>query len=254
VICLKIFLTAMLLTVDIGNTQVKMTLFDTAGVVCKRRVLVMAKKWSVGDVQRQVGRGFTAVIVSSVAAHDGGLVAVLQQLATVYVMGPKLALPIALDYQTKATLGADRVAAAVGAQTLLRGKNILIIDAGTCIKLDLLTADGVYGGGSISPGLAMRYQALHHFTGRLPLLKASDKFAYPGKSTKASMHAGVVNGCVAEIEMAAQVLRKEYKQLKCVMTGGDGPFFAQRVNLSIFAAPYLVDIGLHEILRYQLSR
>ncbi|WP_460500536.1 type III pantothenate kinase, partial [Hymenobacter agri] len=133
----------------------------------------------------------------------------------------------------------------------------LVIDAGTALKFDLVTADETYHGGSIGPGLAMRLRALHAFTGRLPLLElpaADATIPLVGDSTTGSMLSGVVNGMVAEIEGLLAQYRQRYPGLGVVLTGGDAAFLAARLPKCIFVVPELVLLGLNRILAYHVDK
>jgi type III pantothenate kinase len=160
-------------------------------------------------------------------------------------------------YATPHTLGADRLAAAVGAAHLRPGQDTLVVDAGTALKLDLVTADGTYHGGSIGPGLHMRLRALHTFTGRLPLLALPDADAtipLVGDSTTGGLLSGVVNGTVAEINGLLAAYRQQYPGLGVLLTGGDAAFLAARLPGRIFVVPELVLVGLHSILAYNVDK
>lgn len=166
------------------------------------------------------------------------------------------ATPLRNAYATPLTLGADRLAAAVGAAGLRPGQPTLIVDAGTALKCDLVTADGTYHGGSIGPGLGMRLRALHAFTGRLPLLAlppADATIPLTGDSTTGSVLSGVVNGAVAEITGFIAQYQQHYPGLGVLLTGGDAAFLAARLPARIFVVPELVLLGLNRILAYHVD-
>jgi type III pantothenate kinase len=140
------------------------------------------------------------------------------------------------------------LANAVGAARIFPGKNCLVIDAGTCIKYDFVNAKGEYLGGAISPGITMRYQALHAFTAQLPLVKAQPHVKLTGNSTASAIVSGVQNGALSEIEHVILQYKKQYKPLKIVVTGGDWGLFANQIKSHIFAAPDLTLMGLNQIL------
>src|SRR5688572_5358241 len=155
-----------------------------------------------------------------------------------------VALPFDLTYKTPQTLGADRMACVAGALALHPDKNVLVIDAGTCLKFEMLTKDKVYLGGSISPGLAMRYNALHHFTGRLPLIDHRDWEEAWGQSTEESILAGVQHGYLGETEKRIAQFSGAFDDLNVIVTGGDASFLADRLKTRIFAEPLLIHHGL----------
>jgi type III pantothenate kinase len=153
-------------------------------------------------------------------------------------------LPFLVNYKTPNTLGSDRLAAAAGAYYLFPKSDVIIVDAGTCIKFDFLSSDGVYLGGSISPGLAMRYAALPHFTGLLPLVKHRELKSQLGKSTEESILVGVQQGFIGEAEYRIAAIKKLYPKLKVVITGGDASFLEEHLKIRIFAEPNLIHTGL----------
>ena len=127
---------------------------------------------------------------------------------------------------------------------------MLIIDAGTCIKYDFVNSKKHYKGGAISPGLNMRFIALHKLTDQLPLVQINNHGKLIGNSTVTAIQSGVFNGMIEEIKGIIGRYKMEYGQLKVILTGGDAARFAGQLNLSIFAASDLVNIGLNEIIKY----
>jgi type III pantothenate kinase len=157
-------------------------------------------------------------------------------------------LPFKNKYKTPQTLGNDRIANAAAAAVIYAGKNNLVIDAGTCLKFDFIDDNGYYLGGAISPGLVMRYEALHHFTGKLPLLKTVPFKKLNGRSTAESIHAGVQNGMLNEVLATIESYSKKYNQLNIILTGGDWRLFAGRLKKGIFADPFFTLKGLQILL------
>lgn len=161
---------------------------------------------------------------------------------------PETPLPIQNQYGSPATLGMDRIAAVCGAWQLFPHQNSLIIDAGTCITYDIIDSMGQYQGGSISPGLFMRFRAMHTFTARLPLVEPVNNPDLTGKTTATCMQSGVIFGMIDEIDGVIDRYRKNNPDLKVILCGGDAPFFENKLKASIFASPELVLIGLNRIL------
>ncbi len=160
-------------------------------------------------------------------------------------------LPIKNNYKTPETLGYDRIAAAVGAFEHFPTSPCLIIDAGTAITVDLMY-ESSFMGGCISPGIEMRFRALHQFTNKLPLLTKSTNFDYPGKSTEESIYNGVIQGVVFELEKRIEDFQKSYPNGKIIITGGDGFYLVKLIKKTIFAEPELVLKGLINILKYNV--
>lgn len=168
-------------------------------------------------------------------------------------MSHRLMLPLKNNYRTPETLGKDRLAAAAGAVRLYPGQAVLIIGLGTCITYDFVSARGVYRGGSISPGLEMRLQAMHHFTEKLPLVKFDPEADLIGDSTTTALQAGAVWGMTSELRGMMDRYCKKYKNLKVILAGGGADFFKKRLKKPIFAHPNLVLLGLNEVLSLNVS-
>lgn len=164
-----------------------------------------------------------------------------------------LPLPIKIEYATPDTLGVDRIAAACGATELFPHQNTLVIDAGTCLNYEFVDDRAQYHGGAISPGIEMRFKAMHTFTARLPLVSLNKEVDLIGNSTESCMQSGVMNGIVGEVEGMIQRYQEKYPELMVVLCGGDAPLFENRLKPTIFAAPDLVLMGLNRILRYNAS-
>jgi type III pantothenate kinase len=166
------------------------------------------------------------------------------------VLSEKTPLPIINSYKTPLTLGKDRLAAVAGASVLYPEKDILVFDAGTCLTIDFINSDKEYIGGRISPGIEMRYNALHTFTDKLPLIKSKKNTLVIGNDTKTSIICGVQQGILAEVKAIISDYKSQNTDTVFVFTGGDSFYFEKELKNSIFANPNLVLIGLNEILDY----
>lgn len=238
--------------IDIGNTRMKVALFvhnELDGVLtfsnrAHRQVADLIENASAH-------RG----IISNVSNLAQPVSEVFQENLKILEFDQNTSVPIKIDYETRDTLGTDRIANAVGARKAYPGKNVLIIDFGTCIKYDVLTEDGVFRGGAIAPGVQMRFKAMYQMTGRLPLIKEWDESEelWPGKNTRSSMVSGVVQGIHSEILRYIDLVNEHYNNLTVIATGGDFTFFDKAFKNIIFANPYLTLHGLHEILRYNMD-
>ena len=158
-------------------------------------------------------------------------------------------LPIKRGYATPETLGLDRIAAVVGAVMQCPDKAVLIVDAGTCVTYDLLTADGTFAGGNIAPGIRLRLRAMHEHTGKLPLIDDAGETPEIGFSTETAMRAGAVLGVAYEIEGYIARLNKVYPDLFVFLTGGDALKLAAKIKSRIFVDENLVLTGLNRILQ-----
>ena len=233
------------LILDIGNTRTKAAVFDGDQLV--DHVTVTGNGADRLEALARIHGPFQSTMIASVAGTEPELDGLL--FGKLIRVRSGLKLPLKISYKTPETLGADRLANAVGAVHINPGRNCLVIDAGTCIKYDLITADGTYPGGMISPGIAMRFKALHKFTGKLPALKNDGNIpALIGQSTDGSMRSGVINGAFLEAEGVIGKLESEYGQLDVILTGGDAGLFEGTLKNTIFAAPHLTLTGLKVIL------
>lgn len=161
--------------------------------------------------------------------------------------------PFVNKYATPKTLGIDRMVLATGATLQFPNQNRLVIDVGTCVTYDFIDADDNYLGGAISPGLRLRYEALHNFTSKLPLLQSESPVGFIGDSTLESIHSGVVNGLVYEIDGFID----EYKALSInfiiILTGGDTVFLAKRLKNTIFANSNFLLESLNQTFQYKIK-
>lgn len=143
-----------------------------------------------------------------------------------------------------AGLGADRVAADIGARSIMPEHTLLIIDAGTCLTFDVIGRDGTVLGGAISPGINLRLRAMHEHTAALPLLDAEGEHPVLGYDTPTSMRSGAINGIRWEIEGYIRTMQKQYPDLHVFMTGGDDMEFPEDLQHIITREPLLVQKGL----------
>ncbi|MDX8338243.1 type III pantothenate kinase [Draconibacterium sp. IB214405] len=237
------------LVIDIGNTRTKYS-------VCNRDEVL--DTFSVDEflpsIIKELKKEYTGLdkaILSSVTNYSAELKnALSNEFKTFVELGPATALPIENCYHTKDTLGKDRIAAVVGAYHLYSGFNVLVIDAGTAITFDLLTAEGKYLGGNISPGLEMRYKALNQFTGKLPKVEKGELKELIGKTTEQAIRAGVQHGIVFEVDGAIASFKEIYDNLKVIITGGDAEFFDYKLKNSFFVHFNLTSLGLNRILQH----
>lgn len=243
------------LVVDIGNTFSKVAVFDhnQKVMVSKFNNLTpldleqLVKKYAVNNLM------ISSVNNKTLDFEDEDW---LKNINLIY-FNHQIQTPIKNNYQTPQTLGLDRLAAMVGAFFLYPNQSVLAIDAGTCITYDFLNKQSVYKGGSISPGIQMRFKAMHHFTGKLPevAFDANASFFY-GSNTLDAIQSGVINGVFFEVAGYIQQYLNEDPQTKIILCGGDASFFDTRLKNSIFAhqillEPDLVLIGLNTIVNYQ---
>ena len=240
--------------IDLGNTFAKIGWFGNETLIEARY------KIPLDELLETVMQQLPEQAILSSTSHDTQSYADLLQKLGVRVvqLSPSLPLPIGKEYDTPQTLGADRLAAAVGAKVLFPEDSCLVIDMGTCVTYDWVSVEAVFQGGIISPGLRMRFQAMHTFTKRLPLIDIGAKgfSGFPdlvGKSTQSAMQSGVFNGLLAEIEGFIERYKRERGECQVLLCGGDAPLFENSLKNRIFAAPNLVLVGLNRILQYNVN-
>ena len=237
--------------VDIGNTLLKLAVFDDGRLVAQQCVGELREETFAGLLG--AARAARAVVASTRGEAPAIVEAVRRHTDYLLEFTPATPVPIGNAYLTPATLGRDRLAAAVGAATLYPGRNALIVDFGTAVTLDFVSADGVFRGGCISPGMAMRFRALHEYTAALPLCDATDSAELLGRTTDEAVRLGVMNSLAFEIEGYIARMQGEIEDLCVIFTGGDTNFFAKRIKNTIFANCNLVFWGLNRILEYNAS-
>lgn len=235
------------LIVDMGNSSSKVAVFDGDRMVYNGR-LTVAPDMDIRLLAEQFS--FDGCVYACVGEEQEALLAAMaESVSTVPLRVTGLTpTPLVNDYHSPETLGADRLAAAVGAFTMAEaGRPILIVDIGTCLTYDVVTADGHYLGGNISPGIGMRLRSLHEHTARLPLVTSGGDVPFVGYDTPSAIRAGVVGGIELEIAGYARRLAEEHADLQVFLTGGNGPRFAS-VLPDALLHPYLVETGLNRIL------
>ena len=141
-----------------------------------------------------------------------------------------------------------------GANEQFPHRDILVIDAGTCITYEFIDSKGQYHGGNISPGMQLRFKALHQFTGRLPLVDTNGRKLPMGRDTETAIRAGVMKGMEYEISGYIESMKHKYPELLVFLTGGDDFSFDSSVKSIIFADRFLVLKGLNRILNYNNGR
>jgi type III pantothenate kinase len=238
----------MQLVIDIGNTRVKTAVFD------KKELRHFQVFPSLDEsiipaltAQFQISR----CIICSVVNEIESFIRETELDLPVLLFNSRTPVPVKNLYRSAHTLGSDRLAAAVGGNLLAPLQDVLVIDAGTCIKYNFVNSSGEYLGGAISPGLQMRFNALNHYTARLPLLKTSEDYAeLIGTTSEESIYSGVELGAVAEVEGMIDQYSQRFNNIKVFLTGGDADFFAKRLKKPIFADQFLILKGLNEILEH----
>ncbi len=241
------------LVIDIGNTLVKMAVFQEDELIVKKTSLKQNFFKNLEELDQKFPN-IKDVLVSSVSKTPSKWLRKLQEDYKLLVLDKELPQVFSNLYATPKTLGNDRIALVSAASKLYPSQNVLVIDAGTCITFDIINSKNEYLGGAISPGLQMRYHAMNTFTENLPLLEPEEDVDLVGNTTIKSMQSGVIFGITSEIDGVISMYNSQFKDLTIILTGGDSQFLCKRLKNSIFANSNFLLEGLNYILEFNKSQ
>jgi type III pantothenate kinase len=234
------------LVIDCGNTRVKYGIFESNQII--ENGIITNDFTSIFLKYKTINK----VIIASVTQQHSVIQALIPKNKTVVLFSNDLKLPLQNLYQSTQTLGSDRLAASIGSYTLYPNKNVLTIDAGTCIKYNFVNHKNQYIGGAISPGLNMRLKALNHYTHGLPLIQFDENYDnLTGTNTQNSILSGTQIAAVCEVESMIERYLTLYSDLKIVFTGGDANYLCKQLKNRFFADEHLILKGLNATLNYQ---
>lgn len=239
------------LCIDWGNTSVKASIFQDER-------LAEIKTFSGADAETELGALINQykpvkAILASVTNHPAAIEDMVKSQVKSYIkLDGNTRLPVMSAYATPETLGADRLALAVGAWAVYPDKNTLIVNVGTCITYNFTQKNKTFRGGAISPGLHMRLKAMHEFTDKLPLVPVEGELLLLGYDTATCMRSGAVFGMASEIDGMVSEYAAQYQDFNAILTGGDAAFFAGKLKSKIFADSELLSRGLNLILNYNV--
>lgn len=239
------------LTIDNGNTSVKVAFFIGTELVATNRF--MRRDVRLLDRFISTYKPDSAIMCSTASSEASQCVEELinQRCSRVMNLTHETPMPISLGYRTPQTLGRDRIATAVGAWSIAQGGDVLVIDAGTAITYDLVTADGCFVGGNIAPGLGLRFKSLHEHTGRLPLVDADGDTPVMGYDTQTAIRSGVLLGLLGEIRSCIATLKMSHPGMAVFLTGGDGSLLHSRLGEEgVIYQEHLAAEGLNRIYLY----
>lgn len=237
------------LIIDIGNTRTKIALFQQEEMLKSFPInsFELADLLELKSDYPQINKA----IVASVKHNTTDLAMVLRkELDFVIELDHITPIPIENHYETPKTLGKDRIAAAVGGNKLFPNQNLLVIDAGTAITYDFINHQNQYLGGFITPGLSMRFQALHHFTDKLPLLKPAEPKIMFGRNTNDSIQGGIQYGLEGELNRIIHHFSTAQNELKIILSGGDTKYFEKLLKSYNFVSLEITLLGLNTILEF----
>lgn len=239
------------LVIDVGNTFVKCGVFINDDLNEKQVFLHKEKhllrQWLTNHSKPNI------IISDVTSAYIQWITDLLPSANQIILMSAAVPLPIKNGYETPNTLGQDRIAAAVGATVDFPEKDCLVIDAGTCITYDYIDQNLGFRGGSISPGINLRFWAMHKGTGNLPLVEKRAISQLFGTTTETALQSGVFWGVVTEVEGIIERYQLFNPEVKIILTGGDAIFLANHSKKKIFVNQNLVLQGLNKILMYNAA-
>jgi len=239
------------LVVDVGNSFMKLAVFSNDHIVYVKSY----NKILVKDI-KQIRKKypFKHAIYASVRKKQSQFIQHLSNNYHLIELNNRTKIPVTNLYKTPRTLGMDRLASVIGANKLNPGKNVLVIDMGTCVKYDFVDKDSQYHGGNIAPGLEMRLESMHILTSKLPKVKRALPDNILGKTTTEALQNGGVLGLKMEIECFIKTLTAQWGKIIIILSGGDSKYFGEIIESKIFVLPELVLFGLYEILKFNLSK
>ncbi len=242
----------MILTIDVGNSRIKAAVFEGNSIIAND---VFFNNELVKSIQKILNDHpkITQIVVASVGNSQKQTFLDFEKKAKVTFITHENLFPFSNKYETPATLGVDRMVLAAGAVLSFPKQNRLVIDAGTCITYDFVDQQNNYLGGAIAPGLRLRYEALHNYTAKLPLLPLASSDNFIGASTDKAIHSGVVNGCVYEIDGFIDAYKSQYSNFIIILTGGDADFLAKRLKNTIFANSNFLLESLNHLYQYTIK-
>ena len=242
----------MILAIDVGNTRIKGAVFEDSNILETYIFMKINLKNEIQNILN-IYQKITHLLVSSVGDIGNEAFLEFSSSLKVHFVSHNDSFPFLNKYKTPHTLGIDRMVIAAGATLQFANKNRLVIDAGTCITYDFIDENNNYLGGAISPGLRLRYEALHNYTAKLPLLKLGNPKYFIGNETSESIHSGVVNGLVYEIDGFINQYKANYSNFIIILTGGDTEFLANRLKNTIFANSNFLLESLNQIFQYKIK-
>jgi type III pantothenate kinase len=237
--------------IDIGTSLVKTAVFHDQEILFRETTPDISDEYVSLIMQDFPQLRYS--ILSSVRKKNTSLLKYLQDTFEHFIeLTADTPIPLKNLYRSPATLGYDRLAAAVGANTIFPGSNVLVIDIGSAITIDFVNHMNEYTGGNISPGMSVRYKALNKYTANLPLKEPCEDFELFGSDTDSAIINGVQNGILFELAGYINRLNETIKDLKVMITGGDADFFVKKLKNPIFVDLNLTLKGLNKILEFNI--
>lgn len=229
---------------DFGNTRLKCGVFKNNKLT---EVFSLAdnSNLTIEELLHQYSPERT--ILSSVIDHKIEIEKMLAAKSSFHKLNSQSILPFTTPVGKPETIGADRLALAAAAVYFYKGYNNLVIGLGSCVTYNFINKNNDFIGGSISPGMEMRFKSLNNYTAKLPFIKPDWNFPLIGYDTRTNILSGVLLGLAVEIDGIIDKYRDKFSNFNVLLTGGDSPYFAHLIKNKIFADPDLIFKGLYAI-------
>ena len=232
------------LCLDFGNTRQKCGVFID-GKLHATRVLADDQPASVLPLLDEFKP--EGSVLASVIHHPDALETLLRERTRFHLVNHHSRSPLKLPVGKPETIGADRLAMMVGALTRFPDVHILAIALGSAIVCNFIDKYAEFLGGSISPGMEMRFKSLHQFTAKLPLVEADWNYPLIGMDTRTNILSGVLLGMAKEVDGVITAYRERYEGMEVVLTGGDTTFFSSHLRERVHIDPDLIFNGLYTL-------
>jgi type III pantothenate kinase len=240
----------MILIIDVGNTRIKSAVFEQDTLVEVNFFSNESFKISIENILKKFDK-ITNLVIASVGILEKKAFQSFSNQVKINFISRESNFPFQNNYISPSTLGIDRMVLSAGAVLQFPKQNRLIIDAGTCVTYDFIDDKDVYHGGAISPGIRLRYEVMHNYTAKLPLLSIEDPEKVIGNTTNQSLHSGVINGITFEIDGFIDSIKSKNENFIIILTGGDANFLAKRLKNTIFANSNFLLESLNNLYQYQ---
>lgn len=237
------------LCLDFGNTRLKAGLFNDD----KFDKEILLQEDGLKELQEILNEYHPQKsILSSVINHNEAIEKLLSENTRFHKLSVDTKINFTIPVSKPGTIGADRLALAAAATHFYPGKNNLVISLGSCITYNFINQYRQFLGGSISPGMEMRYKSMHDFTAKLPWITAVPETIgtnYPlvGYDTSTNLLSGVLKGILYELDGFIDAYSNKYGNFNVLLTGGNSAYFAGQLKNKIFADSNFLYKGLYAL-------
>lgn len=235
------------LIVDIGNTRIKIGIYNKINI---QSIFTLENTNKIKEIEKKYLKNIEKSIISTTSNIPKEIKTILRQTPQTLFLDENTQLPFQNKYKSKHTLGKDRIALIAAAHTLYPKQNVLVIGCGTCITYNFINSKSEFLGGSIHPGLKMRLRAMNHFTKKLPLIHLQKSKKIIGNNTEENLIIGSSIATAKEIDAMIDAYNVKFSKLIVIITGGDADFLVSLLKNKIFVIPNLTLTGLNHILEY----